>query len=466
MVTATAYALSEWTLPAMVAADSHVAPWLDTFRMETRRLIAAASDVAPRYADEEDFRRRALCWRDTVVRVYSPPLHPRFEIVVPEDFAIALDAVRTLRRALAGGIVTDAPAGTQIDPALLRRALPEDVVALLASGPPTDVVSAVLVVNERNAADEWHRFSTGVDSFTSAASASGDAITLYGADCDEALRDTLFHEIAHLYGERHEIEFSWFVLAAELEKWGYMHRERAAVSVQENWAVHLGECMFGEDGDRFAEFCHRAPLRAAVLGRIMQRLVEPGYSQWNEPAAIARALHLTTTVRERAMMRLREIIACCDDNASEGVEKSALILLLALADGEPLDGFASRKEVSVSGAMLTNQALNSLSLFTELESLDLSATLITRGGLSALPSLTQLRLLNLSGTGIYSSDIKHIGGLRQLEWLDVSGTNINEAAVPVLARMPALRYLGLRGTAIGYAADELHAARPHCKIEV
>ncbi len=459
-------AVNEWTLPANVAAAPRDLAWLETFRIETRRLIAAVPDVAPPYSDEEDFRRRALCWRDTLVRVYAPPLHPRFELVVPEDFAIALDAVRPLRRALAGEIVQDAPAGMLIDAALLQRALPEDIVALLASGPPRELVSTMLMVNERNPADEWHRFSTGVDGFTSAASADGDSIAVYAVDCDDALRGTLFHEIAHLNGERHEIEFSWFVLAAGLEEGGYMHRERAAVSVQENWAVHLGECVFGEDADTFAEFCDRAPLRAAVLGCIMQRLVEHGHDQWNEPAAIQRALHLTTSVRESANARLREIIARCDDNSPEGVEKRALILLLALAGGQPLDGFASRKEVNVSGALLTHRALNSLSLFTALESLDVSGTLIARGGLSALPELTQLRRLNLQGTGVYSSDLKHIGGLQQLEWLDVSGTNINDTAVAVFARMPALRHLRVAGTAIGHTADELHAALPLCEIDV
>ncbi|MEP7343752.1 MAG: hypothetical protein ABI877_00735, partial [Gemmatimonadaceae bacterium] len=61
--------MSEWTLPANVAAGSLDAPWLDTFEVETRQLIAPAPDASPPYTSEEDFRRRALCWRDAVVRV-------------------------------------------------------------------------------------------------------------------------------------------------------------------------------------------------------------------------------------------------------------------------------------------------------------------------------------------------------------------------------------------------------------
>ena len=89
-------------MPASVAASSRDLAWLDTFRIETRRLIAAMPDAAPPYVDEEDFRRRALCWRDTLVRVYSPSLPKRFDLVVPEDYAVDLDAVRRLRRTLAG----------------------------------------------------------------------------------------------------------------------------------------------------------------------------------------------------------------------------------------------------------------------------------------------------------------------------------------------------------------------------
>ena len=452
-------AMNEWALPTW----SPTAPMeIAAFTLESWPITTAVTGVTGLFDNEDDFRRRALARIERRMRVYEVPHYPHLRIALPEDYALALDSIRRIRTFLNGASVDGVPADSVVDASLLQRALPEDIVSLLQLAPPTSVVDAIILLDEPNPADAWFRQSSGNAEFISAASASNGVITLYRAERHAELRDYLFHEVAHLLGEWSELDMHWFAIAANVEAGGYMHRDRAAANLAENWAVHLGECVLGEDSEPFVRFCHEAPLRAATLGHLLSRFFEEGHDRWNEPAAERRAVHLSAVVRARAMEVLRIQLAECD---YDDPRDTRLHLLLALASGAPLFGFEARTQLDLSNSLLTSRALASLADFSSLAELDLSGTLIGRGGLEKLPALPRLRHLDLHGMKLFSSDMRRLEALPSLDWLDVSGTQINVSSLPTFTRLRALRFLRISCTEIAGSASNLRDALPWCVVE-
>ncbi|MEP6765639.1 MAG: hypothetical protein ABJB66_15090 [Gemmatimonadaceae bacterium] len=435
--------------------------WLSTYAEQDYQFVVAAPGIDGPFSDVDDFRRRALAHTMRPARLYAPFAHSRFRIVVPNDYAQALDAVRRMRALVNGQVVDAAPSGTELDVTLLNRALPEDIAELIAMFPAFDVLDVVILCDDVNPADAWYSQEIG-HSFASAASATLGMITLYRAPRDEFLRDTFFHELAHLLGERYEMEFAWFTIASGIERGGFMHRDRASVSIAENWAVHLGECTLGESDEAFENFCREAPVRAATLGIIMDRMVNSLSTIAIDNTFVTRTTWLHTNVRAAAENHVRTNIERCHNTGES--DRESFLLLLVLADGKPVAGFETRSLVELGGAAIGRKVLLSLASFTSLESLDVSNTFIGRGGLETLPRLAQLRELNLSGTRIFSSDVRYIGELVHLKRLDIGSTNVNVSAFPELARMRGLRYLRITGTELASDAAALRTALPACEV--
>ena len=461
--------------PAADSRDESTA-WLSSYTIESWPIVVAVPNVEGPFENVDDFRRRSLAKSDRQMRVYAPLGNTKLRIVVPEHYAVALDAVRNLRAVIEGFAGSDAPPNAELDAMLLQRALPEDIVRQLPFIPPTDVLTTIILRDDRNPADGWYNQELDDRAFVSAASANDKTITLFCVLRDEFLHDTVFHELAHLSGERYEIEFGWFAIAAAVESGEYVQRGRAAISVAEDWAVHRGECVMGANERLFAQFCERAPIRAAALGMLMTRLLDNAtvgdsagsLALNNSSAEVSIALLqqrttiLNTVVRAQAMSALRVRIAQC--NIANESDRDLLLLLLVMADGSPLDGFASRTIVDVRSAAVGRRVLQSLSAFTSLESLDVSGTFISRGGLEALPALASLRRLDIANTQIFTSDVQLIAELPHLEWLNLGGTNVNVNALPVIVRMQSLRFLCVSGTELAESADDLRVAMPGCEI--
>ena len=458
--------MSGWDLPTWPEDYATDGDRLGPYQLETRRFLAAVPGIAGPFLGVPDFQRRALTTRERKVRVYRPA-GTSAEIVVPEDYAASLDSTRRIRSFLAGDLseaAAPAAADASIGITVIDDALPEHFVSLLDLLPDNRFVEAVILLDEPNPADAWHRQASGDPSFRSAASAANGLVTFFSPKLRHLLAEEFLHEVAHVFGERLEGEMGWFRIAANLEEGGYIHRDRAGLSLEENWAVHLGECVLGGRSESFQRFCGEAPLRAAVLGMVVSRLLENDQASASRHVALAsRGAYLNSALRSHALDSLRAIAKNLERDAGE--RNRAMRLLLALLRGEPLVGFDDVVSLDLSGAWLGRIHMESLRALTAIEELDLSDTLLGRGGLEFLASFPKLRRLNLRGNELWTSDMYQLRRLPALEWLDVGMTRINSSSIADFARLKTLRTLSVDGTDFGDSAEALHSLLPKCDVQ-
>jgi hypothetical protein len=420
------------------APDWNLPEWPDEYRIEFKALGEYELDTS-----------------DQPVRIYRPAgIHT--EIIIPDDYAKALDSTRPLRSFLAGDVAAAGQPDAKdasISVEHIGDPLPEHFLSLLDLLPDSSDIKAIVVLDRPNPNDPRHREESGNPIFTSAASAANGVITFFSPKLTHLLGEEFLHESSHILGEHFEGEMQWFGIAAAIEAGGYKHRDRAALNLEENWAVHLGECVLGGSSESFAIFCERAPLRASVLGMVLRRLLENETSATSHAALGRRATHLNARVRHRALDSLR---------ANEG--SAAIRLALALLNGEPLTGFENLTSLDLSGAWLGRRHMDSLPAFSSLEELEVSNTLLTRGSLTFLDKLPNLRRLNLRANDLWASDVSKLRHLQNLQWLDIGMTKINSSAIVALAGMKALRYLNVEGTELVGSADDLRRLLPDCEV--
>jgi hypothetical protein len=404
-----------------------------------------------------------LSARGQLVRVYQAGRHT--EIIIPAEYAAALDSTRKLRAFLSGEAMSaeDGSGDDQpIDALVLTHALPEHFLSLIALLPDPYPLKAVVLVNHANPDDPHHRETAGDHSFVSAASARDGTITFFSPLLRPMLSEEFLHEAAHLYAEHYEGEMRWYRVAAELEAGGYVQRARAALRLEEDWAIHLGECVLGGSAESFARFCEGAPLRAAVIGRLMRRLLDGnGESLTAARALRARSHHLNSVVRARTITILQALVPVTLD-ADEC--NRTIQLLLALLEGEPLTALETVTSLDLSGAWLGRAEMQSLRGLPALRELDLSGTMLIRGSLEFLVTLPTLRILNLRGNELWTSDMEHVAQLSALESLDIGCTRVNASAIGSVGRMRSLRVLHVDGTELAESVNELRALLPECDV--
>jgi formylglycine-generating enzyme required for sulfatase activity len=274
-------------------------------------IAAALPGIAGPFASAEEFIERATTVIKVEMRVYGVDDDLRApEILLPERYAQVLDPIREFRRRLSGVAEGPVPA---IQPELLRRALPEDFVPLLDAAPDIDFINHLLILDEQNPYNPWFRQLVGDPGFISAASANPGSMMFFARDQGATLHDEFMYAWSHCFRYERDDDVRFFAIAAELESaGGYCHRQRALENVDENWALHLGECVLGKDDDAFQRFTEGAPLRAAVLGVALRPFFELRRSVATEPwldadaiahwlAVAERVDHLNAVVRDRAL---------------------------------------------------------------------------------------------------------------------------------------------------------------------
>lgn len=96
----------------------------------------------------------------------------------------------------------------------------------------------------------------------------------------------------------------------------------------------------------------------------------------------------------------------------------------------------------------TDQALQYVAAFPELENLGLNQQPISDDGLQHISKLTGLRSLDLSGTRVTGAGIRHLLPLQQLESLYLEGQSLDENAFRQIARLEHLTTLRVDRTSL------------------
>lgn len=376
------------------------------------------------------------------VRVYTAK-EGGTEIIVPEDYASALEGVRRLRQLQEGQAIAKS-GSSEIDPALLKRALPEDILAALELLPDRTLVRRVILSNEANPEDAIHREKTGDAAFESAAATSRfGEVTFFKRNVDAFLAEDLFHEWAHVLKYEKPALSRMFDMAAEFEKDGYFSRERGKVDADENWAVHMGEQLLNPSQAEFRALVEKAPLRALVLGRALKSALDSSiFESPNAEAMRSRVEFIEKHAGPRALAQLSEKIT-----TAEGAEQQAAAkLLLYLENGSTLARLQAPTTLDLANELLGDAHIRGLRSMSALEDLNLTRLLFTDAGAEIFPTLTGLRRLSLRDTRAGNAALMYIKDLPRLEELDLARTQVSDSAVPWLAQMKNLRLLNLTGT--------------------
>ncbi len=101
---------------------------------------------------------------------------------------------------------------------------------------------------------------------------------------------------------------------------------------------------------------------------------------------------------------------------------------------EDLQGFQDVQTLSLANTQITDAGLKSLSKFPRLNSLDLSQTSISDAGLVELRKLKNLQHLSLAHTQVTVSKLTETKSLMNCMSLDVSGLKVTDDQLPLLAR--------------------------------
>jgi hypothetical protein len=212
-----------------------------------------------------------------------------YEIQVPETFAKKLDEVYDLRIKIENGKKPDATWRESREGRAAQKALnthefrdyvhPAELTSLQRV-PHGGLIKKVRFLDRPNADDPWHSKTYKPD-FVSAGTAGRDGVITYyqAKQSSKAFLSGLTnHEWAHLLQGFAARENRAFSSAAALEakahsdraKDGYAVSEYSKRNDSENWAEHSASIL-SPDADVFITTADQAPMRAAVLGKALER---------------------------------------------------------------------------------------------------------------------------------------------------------------------------------------------------
>ncbi len=247
---------------------------LSGYRSTTLQMSEAVAADAP-FADYADFKARALRTIERPVREYDIVNHD-VKLVVPESYAVELDAVRRLRLRAAESCLEhddrlsdplsaeDARAMLSQHP-LRQRILPEELVVHLDELPDARYLSRIVLSPEDNPEDRWTKLEYRADWFVSAMATepNGDVL-LFKTERNEFVRVNLFHEWTHRLQKQADESYQVFLDAIELGWRKYVPRSYALRSYGEHWAV-VGEELLHVDARRFLEVASNSPIRTVIM---------------------------------------------------------------------------------------------------------------------------------------------------------------------------------------------------------
>lgn len=231
-----------------------------------------------------DYKTFGAWARDWMVESHTPARRYTFgpnEVVVPEKYATQLDEVLNLRmiveqeRAVraagdADQIAALEAAKQQLQAHPMRdRAHAVDLIPFLEELPDRSLVKRIILHDNKNPEDPWHRKTYKPD-FESAASAAEDGtVSYYEQNRDFFSRETTHHEWSHLLENKVKRESAANEAAFGYEKaWDPSHYSRRDKS---EMFAEMGASLLHPDGDQFLLAAHKAPVRTAIYTSAMEQ---------------------------------------------------------------------------------------------------------------------------------------------------------------------------------------------------
>lgn len=405
----------------------------------TSRIARPRPDAEIPFQNEYDFQERGLEYVDVPVRRYQVE-DCETVIVVPEEYAAQLDQVRRLRISAEGNVPSGTPG--EIDPCLLQRVLPEEIIPLIKAMPDPSMIQEVFLLNQNSADDIWHRQILKNLQFESSFSAVDGRITLFKCDWSRYLFDDLARAWALCVSQVDQWHVRVFGLASEMESHGF--NGSTQTSVKNQWAHDYGEGLLSANQFLFTDFALRQPIRATVLGLALRNSLESA----NPPSTLhaewqSRLEHIETEIRPVGIEKLVQMVS---DNAGQTSGNVAAKLLVYLGEAARLNNIPQLTMLNLAGESLGNPFLAGLSGNKHLKSLDLRG-LRYLSDFSFLATLPNLEILNLAGTRARNSSMEHLKQV-QVRELNLSYTEIEEGALVCLYENTNLQVVNLSNTKI------------------
>ena len=125
-----------------------------------------------------------------------------------------------------------------------------------------------------------------------------------------------------------------------------------------------------------------------------------------------------------------------------------------LAEFGQLEQLTFGGPMGTKGSQITDAGLKHLSVMIQLKRVELGWTHVTDVGLGHLKTLNQLQALDLNETNVTDAGLEQLKGLSQLRWLCLSGTKVTDNGLKHLKVLSRLESLFLTSTTVTDAALE------------
>lgn len=146
-------------------------------------------------------------------------------------------------------------------------------------------------------------------------------------------------------------------------------------------------------------------------------------------------------------------------------EWQALAAILPLAENASWNESGKLSSTDLGGDAVTDEQLELLGAFSDLEELNLIGSRITDSGLAQLKGLARLTSVGLAWTDIGDRGIEHLSEIGSLKSLDLNLTKITDASLGHLLKLRQLSTLFIVDTAVsGPAVQAFERKRPDCRV--
>lgn len=262
-------------------------------------LLSRRNDNKGPFKNFNEFQSLGLAKIPTKVRSYGVKGLPGVRIVLPESYAVRLDAEKLMEKDPGNGQMS-------------RRVAPSDLPMLIDQMPDPRYFKRIFISDRSNPEDDWVTQTYFSKGFVSSTAMVDGELFLYKPNLTDYLRRDLMHEWGHelRYKYWNDSVKDLFHDAVQVEtQWN--PRQYAARGDSEQWAV-LGEKLLGTSGNDFVEACNQAPIRTTLWMATLKTCLDNVPKQlWIEDQNkyAVRVSYVAREVRGKAQDSLRSMKA-------------------------------------------------------------------------------------------------------------------------------------------------------------
>lgn len=220
-------------------------------------IVPQRNDNKGPFKDYDEFQKLGVEKISTKVRSCNVQGLPDVRIVLPEAYALRLDADKLVEKDPGTGLMS-------------QRVTPADLPQLIDEMPDPRYFKRIFISDRPNPEDDWVTQTYFSKGFVSSTAMVEGELFLYKTNLTDYLRRDLMHEWGHelRYKYWNDPVKDLFHDAVLVEKWN--PRTYAARGDSEQWAV-LGEKLLGTSANDFVEACDRAPIRTTLWMMTLKR---------------------------------------------------------------------------------------------------------------------------------------------------------------------------------------------------